>query len=124
MYYISLVIKMSAKDKKTQAYFDKTLLEHKDFSQWVAEIKNKTTKCWCKICHKTNGFSNIGIGPLKIHYRGSTYKDNAKKINNFCRRSTLPTSTHAGASHYQQSQCQVKIDEIVTYSAVIEAEMR
>ena len=30
---------MSSKDKKRQAYFDNTRLEHEDILQWVAEVK-------------------------------------------------------------------------------------
>ena len=70
---------MSSKDKKKQTCFDKTWLEHEDFSQWVAEVKNEPTKYRCKICHKTNGVSNIGIGALKIHLKGSCHEANAKK---------------------------------------------
>ena len=115
---------MSSKDKKKQTYFDKTWLEHEDFSQWVAEVKNEPTKYRCKICHKTNGLSNMGIGALKIHLKGPSHEANAKKIKNFFRSSTSPTSTHTLASHCHQPQHQGKIDEIVTNSAVSEAEIR
>ena len=61
---------MSSKDSKKQTYFGKAWLEHENFSQWVAEFKKKLTKHSCKICHKTNGVSNKGIGTLKIHLKG------------------------------------------------------
>ena len=63
----SELIKTNSKDKKKQTYFDKTWLEHEDFSCWVAEVKNEPTKYRCKTCHKTNGLSNMGIDALKIH---------------------------------------------------------
>ena len=113
---------MSSKDKK-QTYFDKTWLEHEDILQWVAKVKNEPTKYRCKICHKTNGLSNMGIGALKIHLKGPSHEANAKKIKNFFRSSTSPTSTHTLASHCHQPQHQGKIDEIVANSAVIEAEI-
>ena len=105
---------MSSKVKKKQTYFDKTWLGHEDFSQWVAEVKNEPTKSRCKICHKTNGLSNMGIGALKIHLKGPSHEANAKKIKNFFRSSTSPTSNHTLASHCHQPQHQDKIDEIVT----------
>ena len=99
-------------------------MEHKDFSQWVAEVKNEPTKYRCKICHKTNGLSNMGIGALKIHLQGPSHEANAKKITNFFRSSASPTSTHTLASYCHQPQYQGKIDEIVTNSAVSEAEIQ
>ena len=115
---------MSSKDKKKQTNFDKTCLEHEDISQWVAEVKNEPTKYRCKISHKTNELSNMGIGALKIHLTGPSHEANAKKIKNFFRSSTSPTITHTLASHCHQPQHQGKIDETVTNSAVSEAEMR
>ena len=84
---------MSSKDKK-QTYFDKTWLEHEDILQWVAKVKNEPTKYRCKICHKTNGLSNMGIGSLKVHLKGPSHEANAKKIKIFFRSSTSPTRTH------------------------------
>ena len=82
---------MSSKDKKKQTYFDKTWLEHEEFLRWVAEVKNEPTKCRCKICHKTNGLSNIGNGTLKIHLKGTSHEANAKKVKNSFRCSMSPT---------------------------------
>ena len=115
---------MSSKDKKKQTYFDKTWLENEEFSQWVDEVKNEPTKYRCKICHKTNGLSNMGIGSHKIHLKGPSHEANAKKIKNFFRSSASPTSTHTLASHCHQPQHQGKIDEIVTNSGVSEAGIR
>ena len=36
---------MSSKDKKKQTCYDKTWLEHEDFSQWVAEVENISPQC-------------------------------------------------------------------------------
>ena len=55
----------------------------------------------------------------KVHHEA-----NAKKIKNFFRSSTSPASTHTLASHCHQPQYQGKIDEIVTISAVSEAEIQ
>ena len=66
----------------------------------------------------------MGIGALKIHLKGPSHEANAKKIKNFFRSSTSPTSTHTLASHCHQPQHQGKIDEIVTNSAVSEAKIR
>ena len=76
----SELIKMTWKDKEKQTYFDKTWLEHQDFSQWVAEVKNEPTKYKCKVCHKANGLSNMGIGALKIHLKGPSHEANAKNL--------------------------------------------
>ena len=81
----SELIKVGSKDKKKQTYFDKTWLEHGDFLQGVAEVKNEPTKYRCKICHKTNGLSNMGIGAPKIFLQGPSHEANAKKIKNFFR---------------------------------------
>ena len=90
---------MSSTDKKKQTYFDKAWLEHEDFSQWVAEVKNELTQYRCTTRHKTNGLSNMGIGTLKIHLKGPSHEANAKKIKNFFRSLTSPTSTYTLASH-------------------------
>ena len=111
------------KDKKKQTYFDKTWLEHDDFLQWVAEVKNEPTKYRCKICHKTNGLSTMWIGAIKIHLKDPSHVANVKRIKNFFRSSTSPTRTHTLAPHCHQPQHQGKIDEIVTNSAVSEAEI-
>ena len=76
---------MSSKDKQKQTCFDKTWLEHEDVSQWKAGVKNEPTKYRCKICHKTNGLSNMGIGALKIHLKGPSHEANAKIVKNFLR---------------------------------------
>ena len=108
----SELIKMNSKVKKKQTYFDKTWLEHEDFQEYVAEVKNEPTKYRCKICHNTNGLwlSNMGIGALKIHLKGPAHEANTKKIKNFFRSSTWPTSTHILASHCHQSQHHGKND--------------
>ena len=65
----------------------------------------------------------MGIGTLKIHLKGPSHEANEKKIKNFFRSLTSPTSSHALASHCHQPPHQNKIDEIATNSAVSEAEM-
>ena len=64
------------------------------------------------------------IGALKIHLKGPSHEANAKKIKHFFRRSTSPTSTHTLASHCHQPQHRGKTDEIVTNSAVSEADIQ
>ena len=113
-----------SKDKKKQTCFDKAWLEHEDFSQWSAKVKNEPTKYRCKIYHKANGLSNVAIGALKVHLKGPSHEANAKKIRNFFRSSASPTSTHTLASHCHQPQHQGKIDEIVANSAVSEVEIQ
>ena len=73
----SELIKMNSKDKKKQTYFDKTWLEHEDFQEYVAEVKNEPTKYRCKICHNTNGLwlSNMGICHQSQHH-GKNYEIN------------------------------------------------
>ena len=115
---------MSSKDKKKQTCFDKTWLEQKDLSQWVAKFKSDPTKYRCRICYRTNGLSNMGIGSVKIHRKAPSREANAKKIKNSFRSRTSPTHTHAVASHCHQPQHQGKIDEIVINSAVSKAEIR
>ena len=63
------------------------------FLSWVAEVKNESTKYECKICHKKNELSNMGIGALKIHLKGPSHEANPKKMKNFLSTSRSPSST-------------------------------
>ena len=64
----------------------------------------------------------MGIGALKIHLKGS-YRANAKKIKDFFRSTTSPTSAPTLALYCHQPEYQGKVDETVTNSAVSEAEI-
>ena len=90
---------MGSKDKKKQTYFDKIWLEHGDFLQGVAEVKNEPTKYRCKICHKTNGLSNMGIGAPKFISKVPLMKLMQRKLRIFLGAQMSPTSTHTLASH-------------------------
>ena len=57
---------MSSKNKKKQTYFDKTWLEHEDFLQWVAVVKNEPTMYDVKFVTRQMDYQIWELVPVKF----------------------------------------------------------
>ena len=108
-----------SKESKDQTYFDKQWLTHEVYGKWVVKTK-LNTQYRCKVCHKTNELSNMGIQAIKEH-NGAKHVENTRKVSNFFSSAKVAQKPEPEQPPRKK---QATLDQTTTNTVVAEAEIR
>ena len=68
---------------KDQTYFQEKWLDSKLYKDWIAPVKNDNTQARCTKCKHTFLLSNMRVGAVNSHAKGSGHTKLVKQVHCF-----------------------------------------
>ena len=110
---------------KDQTYFQEKWLDSKLYKDWIAPVKNDNTQARCTKCKHTFLLSNMGVGAVNSHAKGSGHTKLVKQVHCFFKpTSTKDKSEKKTTDKPSNSLTQQSLELTVQKSLTTKAEIR